>query len=78
VTYEDSIRILLRGTCGANPHEIARVTGMRDETVRRFLENRGEPRRDSLDAIGLFVFRRMNAHCVIGPEDLEGACTCRN
>lgn len=69
MTFEDSIRVLLQGTCGVNPNLLAGELGIARATVAKFVAG-GVCRPDIVDAIGLFVFRRMNAHLLIGPEDL--------
>lgn len=68
MTYEDSIRVLLRGTCGENAEEIRRESRLARPTIHRFVGGKAVER-DAVDAIGLFVFRRMNAHLLLCDSD---------
>lgn len=68
--YEQAMRVLLEGTCGANAAEIGRVTGLSRKTVGEFLS--GVRASDAaVEAIGRFIWRRMNAHLLISDEDLR-------
>jgi hypothetical protein len=69
--YETAIKILLEGTCGANTNRISRESGVSRVTVEGFLKGTRETEKDSLDKIGLWLFRRLNSHVLLTKEELE-------
>jgi hypothetical protein len=68
VTYEDSIRVLLRGMTGVNASVVNRATRVRHDSTLRFCcgETIPEP---VMDRLALFVWRQMNAKVLICEED---------
>lgn len=69
LSYHQSMRALLEGTCGANPHLISLDTGLSRVAVRNFLRGSGEARPDTVDRIGMFLWRRLNAGVLLTEAD---------
>jgi hypothetical protein len=68
MTLEEAIRVLLEGTCGVSVLHVSRETGLSRGALRGFMAGRRQSQ-ETIDRIGLFVFRRMNAHVLIAEED---------
>ena len=73
MTLDEAALILLRGVSGANALEIARGSGVSSTTVERYLNGVSTPRPATLDQIYLFIWRRLNAHLLLTPDEECGA-----
>lgn len=70
--YHASIRVLLEGTCGVNLHLISRETGISRPALMKFMAG-GEIAEEHVEHLGMFVWRRINAHLLLSEED---RCHC--
>ena len=62
------MRVLIRGTSGANISNVAKGAGVARQDVALFLK--GEGRRDvSVDKMARFIWNRMNRHVLIAESD---------
>jgi hypothetical protein len=68
MNYDQALRILLEGTCGANACEIQRHTGLSRKAVQNFLQD-ATCHDKTRDEIGMFVWRKMNSHVLLCEED---------
>lgn len=66
------MRILLSGTTGFNAQELQRGTGLGNKTITGFMTARVESYPPTLEAIGQFLWKRMNAHVLLCDEDRAG------
>lgn len=63
-------RILLTGVCGHNIHMINDVTKINRPALMKFFA--GEDLSQELyDRLGLFIFKKLNAHLLICDEDKQ-------
>ncbi len=69
MSYEDSIRILLNGTCGVTPQRVYNACGVSRRTVHLFMEATVETQQSSIDTMAWFVWRQMNSHLLIANSD---------
>lgn len=68
--YQESIRILLQGITGCNKAEVSRQTGINQVTISYFLANKHKVNEETIEKLATYVWRKMNSHLLIGPEDL--------
>lgn len=71
MTFDDAIRVLLRGTTGVNASEVYRTMRVRHEATLVFAAGGTIPDRVR-DQIALFVWQRLNAHCLLCETDEDG------
>lgn len=69
LSYEESIRVLVTGTCGANIELLRRETGVSKRTTMDFLANARTSNPTTLEALGTFVWRQMNSHLLLCDSD---------
>jgi hypothetical protein len=71
LSYHQAIRVLLEGTCGANPQFVGREAGVARVSVVAFLRDGQDAnsQQATVDAIGMFVWRRLNAHLLLCDAD---------
>lgn len=75
LSFEDSIRILLNGTCGINSSTIARGAGIGRADVMAFMNGRteyqhtGRNRTVNVEKIARFVWDSMNQHVKLSDSD---------
>jgi hypothetical protein len=69
LSFEQSIRVLLDGVCGANLSMIAKETKLSNGTIRLFMGGKSSYHPDTLDLISEFVWKKLNAHLLICDED---------
>lgn len=69
LTYDESLRILLDGVCGPNDAEIRRGTGLSRPAVRGFFAGH-ESRADTMEKLGMFVWRKLNASVLLSEVEL--------
>lgn len=72
LTYHEAIRILLEGTCGVNAVLVEREVGVSRQAVMRFLRG-ASVAQETVDQIGLFVWRKLHAHELLSAADCHGA-----
>lgn len=79
LSFEDSIRILLHGTCGINSSTIANGAGIGRADVMAFMSGKteythtGRRRAINVDKIAAFVWKRINAHVLLTESDVRPA-----
>lgn len=70
MTYAAAIRVLLEGTTGANISAIVRETRLGRNTIVLFLRDpRHESSPTTVDVLGDYVWRKINAHLLLCDED---------
>jgi hypothetical protein len=70
VNFDESIRILLNGTTGANLQCASLGSGVSWAQLAKFMRG-GHLREDVRDRLALFVFRQLNAGVVLCEADRE-------
>jgi hypothetical protein len=70
VNFDESIRILLNGTTGANLRCASAGSRISGQQLTRFMRG-GHLREDVRDRLALFVFRQLNAGVVLCEADRE-------
>ena len=68
--YEEAMRILLEGTCGVNEAKVTRECGASRPALRAFISG-AEITDNQLDRIGMFIWRKMNAHLLLSEDDFS-------
>lgn len=68
LSFDESMRILIRGTSGANITNVAKGAGVGRADVSRFLRG-AEHRQASVDKIAWFVWESLNRHVRIAESD---------
>ncbi len=68
LSFDDAMRVLLRGTSGVNITNVAKGAGVGRQDVSRFLMS-AEHRQSSVDKIAWFVWRSMNRHVLVSDSD---------
>jgi len=70
LTYHQAMKVLLEGISGARLNTIALESGLSRGAVINFMKNK-EVHEATIDAIGWYIWKRMNSTVLLGPSDTD-------
>jgi hypothetical protein len=65
------MRILLNGVTSCNSSVVERETGLSHTSVLRFVRGKATPSARTRELLGLFIWRRLNAHLLLSDADRQ-------